>query len=53
MKDLLASAGAPEKDEHRKLAHALGGVGGRVYGDEGERLKTAMEAIEKTNSLAH
>ena len=52
MKDLLVSAGVPERDEHRILGHSLGGIGNRVYGGEEAKLKAATEAMEKAIALA-
>ncbi len=52
MKDLLVMAGVPERDEHRILGHALGGVGNRVYGGDEAKLKAATEAMRKAIALA-
>ncbi|WP_375699300.1 tyrosine-type recombinase/integrase [Pseudophaeobacter sp. TrK17] len=51
MKDLLVSAGVPERDEHRILGHSLGGVGNRVYGGDEAKLRAATEAMEKAHAL--
>lgn len=51
MKDLLVSAGVPERDEHRILGHSLGGVGNRVYGEDEAKLKAATEAMTPAHSL--
>ncbi|NDW45695.1 tyrosine-type recombinase/integrase [Ruegeria sp. PrR005] len=52
MKDLLVSAGVPERDEHRILGHSLGGVGDRVYGGGEARLKAATDAMKAAIALA-
>ena len=52
MKDLLVSAGVPERDEHRILGHSLGGVGNRDYGGDEAKLKAATEAMTKAIALA-
>lgn len=52
MKDLLVSAGVPERDEHRILGHSLGGVGDRVYGGSEARLQAATGAMKAAISLA-
>ncbi|MEM6960160.1 MAG: tyrosine-type recombinase/integrase [Myxococcota bacterium] len=51
MKDLLVSAGVPERDEHRILGHSLGGVGNRVYGGDDAKLKAAAEAMTRAHAL--
>ncbi|SMC39734.1 tyrosine-type recombinase/integrase [Primorskyibacter flagellatus] len=51
MKDLLVSAGVPERDEHRILGHSLGGVGNRVYGGDIAKLKAAAEAMNLAHAL--
>lgn len=51
MKDLLVSAGVPERDEHRILGHSLGGVGNRVYGGDEAKLKAAVEAMTRAHAL--
>jgi len=52
MKDLLVTAGVPERDEHRILGHSLGGVGNRVYGGDEAKLKAATEAMQAAIALA-
>lgn len=44
MKDLLVTAGVPQRDEHRILGHSLGGVGDRVYGGGEARLPLPIRA---------
>jgi integrase len=51
MKDLLVTAGVPERDEHRILGHSLGEVGNRVYGGDEAKLKVATEAMVKAHAL--
>lgn len=51
MKDLLVTAGVPERDEHRILGHSLGGVGNRVYGGDEAKLRAATEAMRKAVAL--
>jgi integrase len=52
MKDLLVTAGVPQRDEHRILGHSLGGVGDRVYGGGEARLKAATEAMQRAVASA-
>lgn len=51
MKDLLVSAGVPERDEHRILGHSQDGVGNRVYGGDEAKLKAATEAMKRAHAL--